>query len=801
MDASTGSITPSTSTPGTYTVTYTIPASGGCSAVPVTTTVTINPLPVPTITGPTLVCNASTGNVYTTQAGMTGYIWTVTGGTITSGTGTNAITVTWNTPEAQTVTVNYTDTHGCTAASPTVFNVTVTVIPTAAISYAGNPFCVSVSTPQLVTLTGTGAYLGGTYAAVPAGLTIDASTGSITPSTSTPGTYTVTYTIPASAGCSAVPVTTAVTINPLPVPTITGPTPVCETSTGNVYTTQAGMTGYIWTITGGTITGGSGTNAITVTWNTPGSHTVTVNYTDTHGCTAASPTIFNVTVTVIPTASISYAGNPFCVSISAPQPVTLTGTGAYLGGTYAAAPAGLTIDGSTGSITPSTSTPGTYTVTYTIPASAGCSAVLVTTSVTINSLPTCSITGADQVCPFSTSNIFTATSGMSGYAWTISGNGSISGPADGSNITVTAGSNCNSTFTLSVTITDSHGCVSSCSKIVLVQDLTPPFISSCPSSITTLADLSQPYATISLPPPVYSDNCTAIANISVSWTMTAPTAGTGIGIIPVPFHCNIGTTTVTYTITDACGNASTCTFNVTVASNYPPVITCPTAVNTLADPGLCSAALDPGFPTLVSGTLPVTYSWIMAGASVDSGSGPILPNPYTFNVGTTTIIWRATNIAGFAECSQNITVEDDQPPTFAAPMSRTYCVHQIDSALYWNPTMDIKPDRPEYYIFKSGTTDLDLDPATFADNCPLNCSVEIRWRISFADGSFLPTLPSLSITGQPSSYPSDIIFPGSATDNVIHTITYQIIDCHGNVSLPLTINITILLRPIVTKNP
>ena len=49
INASTGAITPSTSNVGTYTVTYTIAASGGCPAVITNTSVTINPKPAPII--------------------------------------------------------------------------------------------------------------------------------------------------------------------------------------------------------------------------------------------------------------------------------------------------------------------------------------------------------------------------------------------------------------------------------------------------------------------------------------------------------------------------------------------------------------------------------------------------------------------------------------------------------------------------------------------------------------------------------------------------------------------------------
>ena len=45
----TGAITPSSSTAGTYTVTYTMAAAGGCGAQTATTSVTITTLPAATI--------------------------------------------------------------------------------------------------------------------------------------------------------------------------------------------------------------------------------------------------------------------------------------------------------------------------------------------------------------------------------------------------------------------------------------------------------------------------------------------------------------------------------------------------------------------------------------------------------------------------------------------------------------------------------------------------------------------------------------------------------------------------------
>lgn len=90
------------------------------------------------------------------------------------------------------------------------------------------------------------------------------------------------------------------------------------------------------------------------------------------------------------TAAISYAGSPYSNTLTTPQPVTLTGT---TGGTFTTT-AGLTIDATTGAITPATSTPGTYTVTYSVADSGVCSPFSTTTSVTIaSSLSACSPQG------------------------------------------------------------------------------------------------------------------------------------------------------------------------------------------------------------------------------------------------------------------------------------------------------------------------------------------------------------------------------------------------------------------------
>ena len=271
----------------------------------------------------------------------------------------------------------------------------------------------SLSTGQAVSRSGTGAFTGGSYTATPGGLTIDAVTGAITPSTSTAGTYTVTYTIPSSGGCSAVPVATSVTITAVPTASISYPgAPFCKSLSTGQTVTLSGTGAFIggsYTATSGGLTIDAGTGAITPSTSTAGNYTVTYTIPASGGCSTV-PVTTSVTITAVPTATISYAGTPFCKSLSTGQLVTRSGTGAFTGGTYTATSGGLTIDAVSGTITPSTSTAGNYTVTYTIPASGGCATVPVTTSVTVSPLTIGGTASANQIiCSGSTAAAITLT--------------------------------------------------------------------------------------------------------------------------------------------------------------------------------------------------------------------------------------------------------------------------------------------------------------------------------------------------------------------------------------------------------
>jgi len=146
---------------------------------------------------------------------------------------------------------------------------------------------------------------------VPAGATI--STGAGTPSITvnySAGAVSGNVTVAGANSCTTGPTATkAITVNPAPVPTITGSANVCAGSTNYTYTTETGMSNYTWTISsGGTIASGAGTSAVVVHWNTAGVQSISVNYSNANGCQAEYPASYTVTVSELPAATAAING-------------------------------------------------------------------------------------------------------------------------------------------------------------------------------------------------------------------------------------------------------------------------------------------------------------------------------------------------------------------------------------------------------------------------------------------------------------------------------------------------------------
>jgi len=465
------------------------------------------------------------GGVYSSTIGLT----------INSSTG--AITPSSSTDGTYKVTYTTISSGGCIPVSTSTQVTIMSTFATASINYypRNMPNCMGIKD---VYLTGDGAYLGGTYSADRAGIDINPVTGSINSSNSELGNYTIIYTIPSNLLCLASPVYTYtnVSIYYLEQSLFYSSSHYCDNETSqqpnfpyNYY--LYGQFIYFSSPPGLILN--QTTGEITPSGSLPGNYVVQREFlpfepNSTGFCYFGGA---EITITAIPTASISYSANPFCKSLTSGQLVSLTGTGVYIGGTYSST-TGLTINTSTGAITPSTSTPGEYTVTYLTPSSGGCQ-ISATTQVTITALPTANISYKDSPFCKSLTSVLAATTGTGAYTtgtYTSTTGLSINATAGAINPSLsTAG-----TYLVTYTTPASGGCASVSTKATVVILATPT------ASISANSIINNTISNGNVVPLQLNGSLNAIPNIQ--WT-----PATGISSTSISNPMVYPNTTTTYT--------------------------------------------------------------------------------------------------------------------------------------------------------------------------------------------------------------------------------------------------------------
>ena len=352
-------------------------------------------------------------------------------------------------------------------------NLTISAPAVATFSYGStSAFCTSQTAAQAA-MAGSGATLGSFSVSPATGLTLNAMTGAITPSTSTPGTYMVTNTVAAAGGCAAATATTAVSIAaPQTAGFSYGPTNAfctSQTATQAVVANSGATLGSfsVSPATGLTLDAMMGT--LTPSTSTPGTYMVTNTVAASGGC-AAVTAMYTVSIAAPQTADFSYAAASYCTSQTAAQ-AAVAGSGATLGA-FTVSPMGLTLNATTGALTPSTSTPGTYMVTNTVAASGGCAAVTAMYTVSIAAPQSAAFTypaSSGSYCAGATGPL-TPTMGAGAMAGTFT---LVNGTSTGATINPTTGvvnvsAATAGTFTVGNTLAASGGCAT----VVATQTLT-----------------------------------------------------------------------------------------------------------------------------------------------------------------------------------------------------------------------------------------------------------------------------------------------------------------------------------------
>lgn len=192
------------------------------------------------------------------------------------------------------------------------------------------------------------------------------------------------------------------------------------------------------------------------------------------------------------------------------------------------------------------------------------------------------------------------------------------------------------TSSVTYTATDVNGNVATCSFNVVVSDNEVPTIT-CPATANIVTDNGLCSSTASIGSPTTSDNC------GVQSTVASPSG---------PYA--VGSTNVTWTVTDIHGNINTCVQVVNVSDNQNPVISnCPSNISLNNDAGLCSAVVAWTAPTAADNCGIQSFT-----SNHNSGDA--------FPIGTTVVTYTATDIHGnVSTCSFNVLVIDNELPVIS----------------------------------------------------------------------------------------------------------------------------------------
>ena len=249
----------------------------------------------------------------------------------------------------------------------------------------------------------------------------------------------------------------------------------------------------------------------------------------------------------------------------------------------------------------------------------------------------------------------------------------LSGVTSGSGSNTLAGVAFNKGVTTVIwQVSDAAGNTGTCSFIVTVTDNDAPVIV-CKANQNRGTDAPTcAYTAVGTEFDLNSatDNC-GVA--SIAYTTTGATVLSGGSSLAGQIF-NKGTTVVTWTVTDAAGNFSTCKFNVKVVDNDAPTIVCKTNQTRGTSAPLCSyTAVGTEFDLTSStdncGVISST-TYTLTGATTGSGSNSLAT--FVFVKGVTTIKWTVTDPAGNSStCSFTVTIADDDAPSLVCKANQT----------------------------------------------------------------------------------------------------------------------------------
>nr|WP_314607725.1 putative Ig domain-containing protein [uncultured Janthinobacterium sp.] len=536
LNASTGVLSGTTNVAGSFPVSIKVTDSSTGTGAPfsATNSYTLS-VAAPTIAvTPATLAAPKVATAYSQQltasGGIAPYAFTVSGGSLPAGLTLSGSGLLGGTPTAAgsvTLTVQAEDAHQFTGAQSytlVVSSANVSLTP----ATLPNPTAEAVYTATLTAAGGTAPY---TYSlasgSLPAGLSLNASTGVLSGTTNVAGSFPVSIKVSDSSTGTGAPFSAtnsytltvgapAITVTPSTLPAAT-----VATLYSQQLTASGGVAPYAYTVSSGNLPAGltlNGSGLLSGTPTAAGSFTLTVQAEDAHqftGTQAYTLTVASATVSLTPaslpnpTAELAYTTTLTAAGGTAPHTFSISS------GTL---PAGMTLNAATGVLSGTTNVAGSFPVSIKVTdSSTGVGAPFsATNSYTLAvAAPTLTLTPASLAAiraGDAYSQPFTAGGGVAPYAYSVSGGALPTGLVlDAATGTVSGTPTVAGSYNFTLQAKDAH-------QFTVQQALT--------------LQVNQ------APPPVANEAATISANQEVSLTIDATDGSpiTAVTIVTPPSH-------------------------------------------------------------------------------------------------------------------------------------------------------------------------------------------------------------------------------------------------------------------------
>jgi hypothetical protein len=650
LNPATGTVSgaPTTSGPINYTITVTDNAGVTATAA---TSGTITPAAgTPTLTAtPSAVTEvgAAYSQVNTVSGGTAPYTYAVSAGAVPGGTNLNTTTGTVSgtptTPGGFSYTIQVTDNLGHTATAPTSGTMTAALVITATPST--NQEIGAAYSQTNVASGGTTPYSAYSVSAgtVPAGTTLNTTSGTVSGTPTTAGAYSYTISITDHNGVTA----TAPTSGTITATVALAATPSTVTEVGAAYsqvnTVSGGVAPYTYSVSLGAVPAGTTLNPATGTVSgTPtagGPFSYTIQVTDNDGKTATAAT----------------SGTMLALAIVA-TPSTFTEVGAVYSQTNVASggtvpyvyslgsgtlPNGTSLSATTGTVSGTPTTAGAFSYTIKVTDNVGATATAATSGTVTTALALAATPSGETSVGVAYSQVNTVSGGTAPYVYSVSAG------------TVPAGTTLNTT---TGTVSGTPSTAGAFSYTIQVKD--HDNVTASAASSGTIASLG-----LTATPSTFTE-------VNVNYSQTNAASG---GTAPYTYTLNSGNlpngttlSSTTGTVSGTPTNSGGFSYTIKVTDSVNATATAPTSGTIASQLGLSS---NPSAATAVganysqtnvgtNGTTPYTYS-LTAGA---------IPNGTTLSATTGTVSGVPTAAGAI---SYTITVTDQDGATASQPTTAT----------------------------------------------------------------------------------------------------------------------------------